>query len=380
MNLLILSLLLTPALSISGLIGLPYFPNEKIAFVLLVALAISSKYYLIKDVVIGSLIIAVVFLVIPALRFASGGPVNLTDVNMCYLFIAFIFYISYFYKNIDDLMEKLPQILLVQVIVSFIQQIAMQLDLVALAQVFNNYPNQINYVFGDSSTIIFRTSGLFHESSQYSMFLLFCIVAFNEKLIKKTSFSSFVIALAAIDLILNQSITAYIALLIYGLFLIRRNFKIINLIPLVFAAGLIFYIQYDKLLYTFSFAGGPNYPRFTHAYSAIVFGLQNTFFLGRGLSWESPTWDVVSIYFSGFGFWGLLAVLSYLYFIMKSSLKPFTILLVVFLCTNGNLLSALNIFLISIIFVLKNKNNSVNTVPMRLPWFSVFTEYKRDVA
>ncbi len=72
--------------------------------------------------------------------------------------------------------------------------------------------------------------------------------------------------------------------------------------------------------------------------------------MGGGLSWENPSWDFLSVYFSGFGILGLIAVLLFLIVVTRKSNFGLILVFIIFLITNGNMLSSLNILVVSLLF------------------------------
>ena len=236
----------------------------------------------------------------------------------------------------------------------------MQLDLSSLATIFNNYPPQANYIYPSTSSGLFRTSGLFNESSQYSTFLAFFIIVYYEGLIEKSKFSRFISIASIFELLISQSITAFLVMFMYfqyKLISAGGRYSLMGLFFLVGISALIIIfpeVVLDKIYLTLITDDVSN-PRLLFAYQGMIKAFNEHFFIGNGLSWDAPTWDFVSVYFSGYGFLGLTAVFCFVTFILYRANAPLVMLSIVFLTTNGNLLVSLNVYLLS--FILAQKYN-----------------------
>jgi hypothetical protein len=355
----LLILLLSPALSIVAIFGLPYFPNEKIAFLLLAMNFICVKKFVISsNLLILGLTMSLIFTFIIVMRWFQGGNVNVTDVNMITIFFALVFYMSYFRSEFGEIIKALPVVVFLQLLISVFQQICMQIDLSSLATIFNNYPPQADYIYPSTSSGIFRTSGLFNESSQYATFLAFFIIVYYEGLIKKSNFSRLTLTVSILELLINQSITAFLIISMYSLYKLSSaggRYSLMGLFFIIVISALIIIfpeVVLDKIYLTLV-AEDVSHPRLLVAYQAMMKAYNEHFFIGNGLSWDAPTWDFVSVYFSGYGILGLSAVFCLLIFILWRANFSLMMLSIVFLTTNGNLLVSLNIYLLSFIYAQK---------------------------
>ena len=357
---LILICLLSPALSIVGIFNFPYFPNEKIGFMLVLLNLLFKKQTFRSDLMIAGFAASSIFASIVAIRLLRGGDMNVTDINMIYLFSALIFYLTYFRLEFHKVVDALPGLVFLQLLVSIIQQMAMQLDMSSLASIFNNYPPQLDYQYGTTDLGFFRTSGLFNESSQYATFLVFFVITYQEGLIKKTNFSRFLLFTSIVEVMINQSITAF---LIITLYLIYKYYSAANkkldktalfLVP-TFICILIFSDVFKKINYTL-IADDASFPRLLFAYQRIEQTVYENIFTGNGLHWNTPSWDIVSVYFSGYGLIGLVTTLCFVIFVIQRTSVALAIPFLLFLMTNGNLLGSLNIFFISFLYAQKYKN------------------------
>jgi hypothetical protein len=357
---LILIFLLSPALSVVCMFGFPYFPNEKIAFILVLHNLLGRKLIFRPDLLIAGFSVSLVLTVIVVIRSYQGSEVNITDINMIYLFFALVFYIAYFELNFYKIASALPGLVFLQLMISIFQQVAMQFDMPSLAFIFNNYPPQFGYQYPITNLGFYRTAGLFNESSQYATFLVFFIIIYQEGMIKRSKFTGFLLLASIVEIVLNQSITAF--LIIFSYFACKslggsngKFLKIIFLLTFAYVFGLIFPDVFEKINYTLR-SDNESYSRLLFAYQRIELVINENLFIGNGLYWDTPSWDVISIYFSGYGLIGLAAILCFMFFIFRRANIALIIMYILFSLTNGNLLVTLNIFLISFLYAVKYIN------------------------
>ena len=280
------------------------------------------------------------------------------DVNFLYFFIALPIYVSYFKSNNRDIFSLLPYVVLLHLFFSAYQQIN-TLENGNWVNHFNNYSHQNGYAFPPNGMGQYRTSGLFNESSQYASFLVLYAIFYFEGFIKKGKVTFLILLMAIIDFFISQSITAFLMAILYCLVV---GFKHINdrkiFGILIFTLGLIVFVLpgfLTKIELTF-FADNQDYPRLLSAIQNLKQAFYSNFLFGNGLSWSKPSWDFISIYFSGFGLIGGLGALSFiLYFLAK---LPFYLRLssLSFLFTNGHLLIPLNMFMIFYALSRENSN------------------------
>lgn len=369
----ILFLLTSPALSISAIFGFPFFPNEKLSMLLILFLFLFKKIQINNFHLIFFTSISMFFFIISLVQ--GIDDLKISNINTIYFFIAIIFYISYFKNFAQQFLRLLPIIVFVQILVSFFQQIMMMQGLHDFAMMFNNVPYQKNYIYPTISGGIFRTAGLFNEASQYSMFLLIYVILYYENQIYRSILTSCLFYLSLIDLILNQSITAYIIATLYILlkifFVVRIKISTLiwSIISFISFSSFIFFFKdliYDVFLFriekVFVRPGiDEKASRFYSAVDKIIYVSENSILTGYGLAWSNPvSWDVISVYYYGFGIFGLMAVLiSLLYFTLETkNILIFFFLL--FILVNGNLQLAINFIFIGSAYILrKNQINSI---------------------
>lgn len=296
--------------------------------------------------------VLLVFLVILFLR-SLFKDVNITDLNHLLLFFALPLYFSFFLKYIKVIFEIIPFALFINIFISIIQQYNMIIN-PQWINYFNNYPPQELYIFPESLLGSYRVSSLFFESSQYSTYLAINIILFHQKFLKLNSFVRFTILLAYIDLFFNFSMTAYVIIAAY-LVASVLNSKRLNLIGKIIiiltSIVVLFNLVQEKVYLTFSLSD-ESYPRLIQSIDAIKNTYDKNFYLGNVLTWDSPSWDIFSIYFTGYGLFGLLAIINFVFKLYSKNSLIIYFPFLLFLFTNGNLLGALNIYIMCLIFSL----------------------------
>ena len=357
----ILFLLASPALSISAIFGFPFFPNEKLSLVLIIFLFLFKKFKINNFHLIFFTLVSILFFIISC---AQGiDNFKIANINTIYFFFSIIFYISYFKNFAQQFLRFLPIIVFIQIIVSCFQHIMMIQGLHDLAMIFNNVPYQKNYIYPADIKDFFRTAGLFNESSQYSMFLLIYVILYYENQIYRSKLTSCVLYLSLIFLILNQSVTAYVIAILYILykifFVVRIKIStlvlsIISFLPLIFFfKDWIFYKILNKFLTS---------PRLSTAVDKIIYVSENSILTGYGLDWLRISWDVISIYFYGFGIFGLMAALITLLYFSIETKNILILFFLLFLMVNGNFQLAINIIFIGAAYVLRANQVNSNVI------------------
>lgn len=355
MHFVIFFLLTMPALSISGILGLPYFPNEKLSFLLILFLFLNNKY---KIDMVHALLMFFIACVIAILVILHGiiDTINIPEVNTIYFFIALIFYVAYFKKFGNILLMLIPTIVLMQLSVSLFQQLSMFSGNNDLAMIFNNYSFQSNYIYPHSYGGFYRTSGLFNESSQYATFLVLYIVLYFQGFIQKRSYTKFILYFTMIDFIINESITAYIILflyLLYKIFFFRKKIYlkisiIFSFISMPFLFSDIFSGVIYKIVGTFSMTG--SFGRLRSAIDKIELVSEHSPFIGLGLNWKVVSHDIISVYYYGFGLIGLVCILLFIVYVTFRTRNIVIFIFLLFIMTNATLLVSTNIILISFAF------------------------------
>lgn len=346
-----LLLLTMPALSVSGVLGFSYFPNEKLVFLIIFLMFLGGKYRILLSDLTVTLCISGVLSIIMIVQGVEN--IKIANLNTLYFFIAIGFYIAYFKTFGSELLRILPSIVAIQLIVSFFQQGLMLGGFHEFVLMFNNYPPQDSYLYPESFAGLFRTSGFFNESSQYSVFLVLFIILYFDGWLLKNNINRFIFIFSIIDLMINESITAYIIIFIYGLIKVflsrgRIYYKIgiitsFVLLAFFFQKGFLGVV--DKILGTFLMSKD-SYGRLSSALDKIIYVSNNSIFTGYGLDWKVVSHDVVSVYYYGFGFFGLLAVITFLIYISMKTKNIITLVWVLFLMTNATLMVTMNIILI----------------------------------
>jgi hypothetical protein len=346
-----LLLLTMPALSVSGILGFSYFPNEKLVFLIIFSLFLGHKYKIKLSDLTVMLFITIVLTTITIVQGLEN--IKIANINTAYFFITIVFYIAYFKKFGPELLRILPSIVAIQLIASFFQQWLMFGGFHELVLMFNNFPPQDSYLYPYSFGGLFRTSGFFNESSQYSMFLVLYIILYIEGWICKDKLGRYVFIFSIIDLMINESITAYIIIFIYGLIKVffsrgRIYYKIgviTSFVLLAFSFQKAFLGVVEKILGTFLMTSD-SFGRLSTAIDKIIYVSNNSIFTGYGLDWKVVSHDVISVYYYGFGLFGLLVILLFLIYISIKTRNMITLIWILFLMTNAVLMVTMNIILI----------------------------------
>lgn len=341
--------LFSPATSVTGLLGLKYFPNEKLSFLIALFSVLNDTRKIEKELIGLSLLMASFFLVITVFHSLDRVPI-IHDLNLVYLFLAIPIYVSYFRSQKSNISSVLPFIVFLELIFSLFQQIN-TISNPEWINYLNNYPAQQYYSYPTNEMGLFRTSGLFNESSQYAGFLVTYVVIFFEDRLKRNFFKLVVLLLALADIFISQSITAFLMLGFYCLYLILRNFSfrstkwVIAVLAFAITSYWVTDVFFTKLTITFN-ADNSDYPRLINAFKNFRDMFNSAPFSGVGLSWDKPSWDFLSIFFSGYGFLGGFASLFFVILVMSKLVMSLRIIWPSYLLTNGHLLLSLNIFYI----------------------------------
>ena len=248
----------------------------------------------------------------------------------------------------------------------------MNIGYIELAMIFNNYPAQSNYIYPFSYGGLFRTSGLFNESSQYAIFLVSFVILYINNIIKRTKFIDMIFIVSIIDFFINESITAYIILFLYLFYkvIILRNalylkmifFFSLAAIPLLFQSQL--NSIFGKIIGTFMMSS-ESFVRVSSALNKVHEVLHQAPFLGLGLSWGSISFDIVSVYIYAYGLVGLLTILLFIVYISIHTRNSIIFIFLLYIFTNASLLGSMNILLIGLAYSLvsferRNDDNSLH--------------------
>jgi hypothetical protein len=357
---LFLGFLLSPASSLIGFWTGNYFPNEKISFLLALIFVLMANLKLDRNLLIGSFLIFSIFLICFFSHVFKNAEFKY-DINFLYFFLALPIYVSYFKSNNRDIFSLLPYVVLLHLFFSIYQQIN-TLENGNWVNPFNNYSHQNGYAYPPNGMGQYRTSGLFNESSQYACFLVLYAIFYFEGVIKKGGVNFLILLMSIIDFFVSQSITAFLMATLYCLVVGFKHIKDRkNFLILIFTLGLIVFILpgfLTKIELTF-FADNQDYPRLLNAIKNLKQAFYSDFLFGNGLSWSRPSWDFISIYFSGFGLIGGLAALSFIFYFLAKLPYYLRLSSLVFLFTNGHFLIPLNMFMI--FYALSNESSRPTT-------------------
>ncbi len=367
--------LASPALSLSGLLGFGYFPNEKLALIMVLFNRFSRQKKF-SNFIFFSLITGTVFFSLTYSQYLfQVNKVSVPAINTVLVILALPFYSSFINHNSQKVLKSIFIIGILQFLISIYQQFFMQLGYPDVVQIFNNYPPQRFYEFGRGEAgFFFRTSGLFTESSSYALFQWIAVISGMSLGVHKNKMGKIILSLIAIELLINGSITGFIFIILFLISKIRYNYKIfikvmIMILSTVFVVTQIYDIDYNliniylKIVNQFDFLYYPdsyydNYGRLFGLYNAVGYIFNSKYFMiGVGLSWLEPTLDIFSLYLKAYGIIGFIFLMAYILFILKHARLDYAIAALGVLCINGHLSSAVNILLLSLCFLRVGSNN-----------------------
>lgn len=318
-----------------------------------------GRFYIKKNLVfVFSTVFFIFFSIIILRYFFYGIDVARVDVNHLYLLVALPIYFGFAYSLKTTIFSVIPYVALVQLTCSFIQQYLCLIGSCDEAGSFLNYYSQELYVPPVTEIGFYRTYGLFNESSQYAGFLVFYIILVQIGLVK-TRCSALLALFAFIDLLINNSITAYLMLFAY--LLVNIRLRLVDIFALFLITCFIVF-NLEKILTTLLLSA-ETHPRLMYAVDEVMRTWNNFPLFGRGLSWDSPTWDVLSIYFTGYGLFGFFVIVVsliaiFLYFPISLVVPYF-----VYSLTNGLFLGSLNILIL--IYFIASLSNLRRTIEFK---------------
>jgi len=376
---LVLLLLASPALSLLGIFGFSYFPNEKIA-ILLVAISKYAWKRSFFQLRLLSLIVASVFIMLILFQFIAGvNEIQRAGINTVVVILSIPLYLSFFSHNPSLICRIIFTIGVIQLCVSLIQQYFTQNGFPEIFTYFNNYPPQKFYTYGhgEIGTWWYRTSGLFTESSSYSVFQWLSIFCALKISIQKRLLGKIVLFGLVLEVVLNSSLTGFVFAAGYLIFKymfnpttrVVRNLSFLTILFLISYVLLYsndYYFNVDALFvkiskqFDFLYVEASTSPsRLRGAYDAIIYIFESNYYLhGIGLSWIKPTLDFYSLYLKGFGVIGFITLFAYILIIFMKAPLNFRIGVLLVMSINGHLSSAINILLISLVALFRKMKNS----------------------
>jgi hypothetical protein len=342
-----LCFLFSPASSLIGFWTGNYFPNEKISFLLASFFILATNHKMDRDLLIISSSLFSIFLICFFFHIFNSAKF-IYDVNFLYFFIALPIYVSYFRSNKSYIFSLLPYIVFLHLFFSAYQQVH-TLENGNWINPLNNYERQDGYAYPPNGLGLHRTAGFFNESSQYASFLVLYVIFYFKDVIKKSKVTFLILMMSIIDILISQSITAFLMAFLYYFAVVLKKINVRKIISiLIFILGFaVFGLSnlLNKIESTF-FAHNLDYPRLLNAIQNMKETFYSNFLFGNGLSWDRPSWDFISIFFSGYGLIGLLAALSFIFYFLSKLPYYLRLSALAFLFTNGHLLLPLNMFMI----------------------------------
>lgn len=349
----------SPAFSIIAPITGFYFPNEKLAFLLvLFSLYVKKQFNLKKSLVLYASP-AILLLVIGLRAIFYQEPVYRPDINLIFMLFAIPIYGKFFIKNENHICSCFHIITVIQIIIAGYQWMMMINGNYNEAMMFNNYPSQETYLYPPIFPGIYRVAGLFGESSQLSIYLSFYFIFYNfyKNGGQRITWLS---CLSFVAVILTFSITGYLMIISYLMIrAIKSNkYKIIFifLIPFFFIVSSVIFdswiLNYLEYRINANMEGGERLGSFLYYLDMA----KNRILTGYGASWEDAgRYDFLSVYFYSYGIFGCLAVFTYVLYMLKGLDLVFYALLVVTFSTNAAIMMPVYIVIFSCLGVLTHQ-------------------------
>ena len=219
---LVVLLIASPALSLLGVVGLGYLPNEKIA-ILLVAINKNAWKPKFGQLRLFSLIVSffLIILFLVQLHLETLGSFQ-AGINSILVMVSIPLYVSFFSHNPYLAYRAVFIIGIMQLCFSLIQQFYSHIGYTEIITFFNNYPPQKMYRYGVGETgFFYRTNGLFTESSSYAVFQWLAIISAIKINAHKRLFGKVTLFILFIEVVLNGSIVGYLFAIGYFTFRYR---------------------------------------------------------------------------------------------------------------------------------------------------------------
>lgn len=348
LKVLMLILLTTPAQSISLSMGITdsYFPTDKIA-PLIGALILFYKNTgraldLIKKFRNFFILTLTLTFIILTRDFYRKSFI-IADYNLLFSLFAIINYLVVFNSGRRTTVKALKYALSFQLILGGGQLFLFFFGPKGSNMFFHNHPSQVGYDF------LYRVSGGFLESSQFSSFLALSIIVLLREGYKK---NLHLIIPSFLLFTISYSITGYVILCVYVLFNVRRGYLFILgiciALPIIYQSGhegKQYVIELFRKVYSTLDISPQNfaYPRFSLMFKKLNDLFDNNFnvLFGSSLSKVMPGGDLISYYTHSLGTIG-----STIYYILLSFLltpiTPSLIIVFAFLnVTNAPLTSTI---------------------------------------
>ena len=143
----VILLVSSPALSVIGLTGVAFFPNEKLALLLIIFNRSSwlGEFRQLRVVSCFVALILVFLLNVQLLSNTSGMIV--ASLNSIFIILSFPFYFSYFSSHAVSVFRAIFYVAVIQLFISITQQYFALTGSFETAAMFNNYSYQTDYLF-----------------------------------------------------------------------------------------------------------------------------------------------------------------------------------------------------------------------------------------
>lgn len=374
-NLFLLLLLLTsPACSVLGLFLGSFIPNQRVALAFITMLLLNQSFPIKRDYIrIWCISIIITFIIMLRLGLYTQDVIaDTSDAGLIIFLLTLPAFIEFFYRKKKYLFKSLLAVIYLQVLIAIFQNIMMSVGLVDLANIFDNYhplEAKVIYVYPQIISGFYRTSGLFIESSQYSIFLCFCSICINTIALTdwEKSIAKYTQYIILICVLINASITGYLIILFILLASPKKNSGKIIFIALVITVIMCLSISVSELSTNNEYLSkkitanttasskdsddneAERSNSFFYHFDVLI---KNRPIFGYGdLKIENNRWDFVSTYLYGYGISGFIIMIITVLLILNKAPIDYYILLLFSFTTNGNLQTPMFLMMIPIIFI-----------------------------
>ncbi len=383
----IIILLSSPAFSITGLFNLGFFPNEKLA-ILLVAISKSAWREEFKQLRLIGFIISFILGCLFCIQIITGtSGIIQASINSIFIIASIPLYCSFLSARPNLTLQLIFFVGILQLIISLFQQYHSFSGNYDTAFIFNNYPPQqgvYDYMVAETG-FWYRTAGLFFESSGYGLFQWLAIICALQINIHKTLFGKIILFILILEVILNGALTGY--LFAFGFFVTKflikfKNRK--NLIKALFNFPVILILFYliqasnyydfsgltNKVIGQFDFLYNDNsykVSRIRGMFESIQGSLGSDYVMfGAGFSWLNPTLDFYSLYIRAYGVAGFFCLVLFIFSILKKAPLYYGAAVFLALSVNGHLSTSINIIILSMSFVFyKIQQSTINNEELK---------------
>ena len=369
-DIILITLILSPGLSIIYYLSGVYFPNDKIAMILVFFVIISKEnisHFLIKKTFIFFALLSICF----SIRFFVNNELpTVSDYNILITYTILPFFAAVLAGHLFFL-ETIKKYAWLAIAVGLAQQILMNIGAESIISSLMTYPAQVTgeYKFDPWAPYLYRVSGLQLESSQYSFLLSF--IFFLLRIHKNTTNLILMLAIVC-SILINGSTAGYIGLFLSYILTTHISLASITFMMILFSCLTIAAFYFDLLesqiekiniIYTIITSGLSSAELMSDRVQGILnmlpyFNFMNLTF-GMGLMFRGGH-DFISVTVLGIGLVGAI-VLANLWYSFKPMNSSKILLLLLFFCiSTGSFLDPVYEFIFIYFVTFHSKINGKN--------------------